>query len=125
MGFDREIEMIKLAAERELLTAPYVFDAAQAAAMAQVGVDILVPHPGLTTEGSIGAKTAISLDAAVDRIQETRDAAVAVAPTSMCCATAAPSPSRTTALRPGPDTGNRRVLRRFVDGTTAHRTRHR
>ncbi|WP_314171384.1 phosphoenolpyruvate hydrolase family protein [Streptomyces winkii] len=80
MGFDLEIEMIRLAAERELLTAPYVFDADQAVAMAQAGADIIVPHLGLTAKGSIGARTTISLDEAVDRIQEMRDAAVAVSP---------------------------------------------
>ncbi len=80
MGFDLEVEMIRLAAERELLTAPYVFDAAQAATMAQAGADIIVPHLGLTAKGSIGARTAISIDEAVGRIQEMRDAAVAVAP---------------------------------------------
>ncbi|WP_033292624.1 phosphoenolpyruvate hydrolase family protein [Amycolatopsis jejuensis] len=80
MGFDLEVEMIRLAAERELLTAPYVFDAAQATAMAQAGADILVPHLGLTAKGSIGAKTVVSLDEAVTRIQEMRDAAVAVNP---------------------------------------------
>ncbi|OEV11729.1 phosphoenolpyruvate hydrolase family protein [Streptomyces nanshensis] len=80
MGFALETEMIRLAAERELLTAPYVFDVEQAAAMARAGADIVVPHLGLTTQGSIGARTAITLDEAVDRIQEMRDAAVAVAP---------------------------------------------
>lgn len=80
MSFDLEIEMIRLASERELLTAPYVFDPMQAKAMAQAGADILVAHLGLTTKGSIGAKTAISLDEAVVRIQEMRDAAVAVEP---------------------------------------------
>ncbi|WP_420000001.1 phosphoenolpyruvate hydrolase family protein [Streptomyces boninensis] len=80
MGFGLEVEMIRLAAERDLLTAPYVFDPAQATAMAQAGADILVPHLGLTTKGSIGAKTAISLDEAAERIQEMRDAAVAVNP---------------------------------------------
>ncbi|MFE9577385.1 phosphoenolpyruvate hydrolase family protein [Nocardia sp. NPDC006044] len=80
MGFDLEIEMIQLAAERELLTAPYVFDTEQATAMAQAGADIIVPHMGLTTKGSIGATTAITLDQAVRRVQEMRDAAAAVDP---------------------------------------------
>jgi predicted TIM-barrel enzyme len=80
MGFHLEIEMIRLAAERELLTAPYVFDAEQAAAMAQAGADIIVPHLGLTAKGSIGARTTITLDEAVARVQEMRDAAVSVAP---------------------------------------------
>ncbi|MGW4907132.1 phosphoenolpyruvate hydrolase family protein [Streptomyces sp. NPDC004270] len=80
MGFDLEIEMIAAARERGLLTAPYVFDAAQATAMAEAGADVLVPHMGLTTKGTVGARTALTLDECVERIQAMRDAAVAVDP---------------------------------------------
>ena len=80
MSFAMEVEMIALAAERDLLTAPYVFDAEQARAMAAAGADVLVPHMGLTTKGSIGARTALSLDESVRRVQEMRDAAVEVNP---------------------------------------------
>ena len=94
MGYDAEVEMIRLAAERGLLTCPYVFDPGQAEQMARAGADILVPHMGLTTSGTIGAQTALTLDEAVGRVQAMRDAAVAVTGTSWCCATAARSPSR-------------------------------
>ena len=80
MTFRAEVEMIRLAAERGLVTCPYVFDPAQAQAMAQAGADVLVPHMGLTTSGSIGAQTALTLDEAVTRVQAMRDAAVAVKP---------------------------------------------
>jgi predicted TIM-barrel enzyme len=80
MSFDAEIEMIRLAAQRGLLTCPYVFDPEQAARMAEAGADVLVPHMGLTTSGTIGARTALTLDDAVARVQEMRDAAVAVNP---------------------------------------------
>ncbi|MEU4575629.1 MULTISPECIES: phosphoenolpyruvate hydrolase family protein [Nonomuraea] len=80
MGFDLEIEMVRLAHERDLLTAPYVFDEDQARAMAEAGADVLVPHVGLTTKGSIGAGTALTLDEAVARVQAMRDAAAAVRP---------------------------------------------
>lgn len=80
MGFEHEIEMIRAAHDRDLLTAPYVFDPEQARAMAEAGADILVPHMGLTTKGSIGASTALTLDESVQRVQEMRDAAVAVNP---------------------------------------------
>jgi len=80
MGYDLEVEMIRLAAARGLATAPYVFDPDQAAAMAAAGADVLVPHVGLTTKGSIGATTAVTLDQAVERVQAMRDAAVAVNP---------------------------------------------
>ncbi|MGO3886602.1 MAG: phosphoenolpyruvate hydrolase family protein [Mycetocola sp.] len=80
MGYGLEVEMIRLARERDLLTAPYVFDVDSAVAMAEAGADVLVPHLGLTTSGSIGAQTAVTLDESVERVQEMRDAAVAVNP---------------------------------------------
>jgi predicted TIM-barrel enzyme len=75
MGYGLEVDMIRLARERDLLTAPYVFDAEQAADMARAGADVLVPHMGLTTGGSIGADTARTLDECVPLIQEMHDAA--------------------------------------------------
>jgi predicted TIM-barrel enzyme len=80
MSYALEVEMIGLAAERGLLTAPYVFDVASAEAMTRAGADVLVPHMGLTTKGSIGARTARTLDDCVHLVQEMRDAAVAVNP---------------------------------------------
>ncbi len=80
MGFALEVEMIRQAHELGLLTAPYVFDAGQARAMAEAGADVLVPHMGLTTGGSIGAETALTLDDSVRLVQEMRDAATAVSP---------------------------------------------
>ena len=68
MGYDKEVEMIRLAHERGLLTTPYVFDESQAIAMTDAGADILVAHMGLTTSGSIGARTAKSLEACVPLI---------------------------------------------------------
>ena len=62
MGYAHEVEMIRLARERDLLTTPYVFSAADARAMAQAGADIVVCHMGLTTGGAIGAETAVRLE---------------------------------------------------------------
>ena len=84
MGYGLEIDMIRTAHNRDLLTAPYVFDAGQAADMARAGADILVPHMGLTTKGSIGAATALTLDEAVARVQEMTDAAKSVNPDIIC-----------------------------------------
>ena len=61
MGYGLEVEMIRLAHEKDMLTTPYVFSAADAVAMAEAGADILVCHMGLTTGGSIGADTALKL----------------------------------------------------------------
>ncbi|GCE23802.1 phosphoenolpyruvate hydrolase family protein [Dictyobacter kobayashii] len=83
MGFGLEIDMIRSAHELDLLTAPYVFNPDEARAMAEAGADILVPHMGLTTKGSIGAHTAVTLDEAVTRVQSMHDAAKKVNPDIM------------------------------------------
>ena len=70
MGYGLEIEMIKKAHELDMLTTPYVFDPEQAKAMAEAGADILVAHMGLTTKGTIGAKTALTLDDCIVRIEQ-------------------------------------------------------
>ncbi len=67
MGYDKEIEMIRLARELDLFTSPYCFDEKEAKAMAQAGADQLVAHVGLTTSGSIGAGVAFTLDEAIDK----------------------------------------------------------
>ncbi|MDK1032615.1 MAG: phosphoenolpyruvate hydrolase family protein [Planctomycetia bacterium] len=70
MGYDKEIEMIRLAHELDLLTTPYVFSTEDAVKMTEAGADILVAHMGLTTSGSIGARTAKTLDECVTLIDE-------------------------------------------------------
>ncbi len=68
MGFAREVDCIGLAHELDLLTTPYAFDAEQARQFAQVGADIIVAHMGLTTSGSIGARTSRSLEQCVAEV---------------------------------------------------------
>jgi predicted TIM-barrel enzyme len=75
MGYGIEVEMIRRARELDMLTCPYVFDADSARAMAEAGADVLVPHVGLTTKGSIGAETALTLDEAAAQVQAMHDAA--------------------------------------------------
>lgn len=70
MGYDLEVDMIRKAHELDMVTCPYVFDEKQAAAMAEAGADILVAHMGLTTKGSIGAETALTLYDCCDRIRK-------------------------------------------------------
>jgi predicted TIM-barrel enzyme len=80
MGYSLEVDMIHLAHERDLLTTPYVFDADQATDMARAGADVLVPHMGLTSSGTIGAQTTITLQDAASRVQAMHDAAKTVNP---------------------------------------------
>ncbi len=84
MGYGLEVEMIRQARELDLLTAPYVFTEDEARAMAAAGADVLVPHMGLTTGGAIGARTGMTLDDAVVRVQALRDAAAEETPDVMC-----------------------------------------
>ncbi|MCB0202652.1 MAG: phosphoenolpyruvate hydrolase family protein, partial [Anaerolineae bacterium] len=80
MGYGLEVEMIRMAHELDLLTCPYVFNEEEAVAMTKAGADVLVPHMGLTTKGSIGATTALTLAEAARRVQAMHDAAKSVNP---------------------------------------------
>lgn len=80
MGYQLEVEMIRLARQMELFTSPYAFNAAEARAMAQAGADVVVAHAGLTTKGSIGASTALTLEQSVEFVQRIADAAREVNP---------------------------------------------
>jgi predicted TIM-barrel enzyme len=78
MGFGLEVDMIREAGRIGLLTCPYVFNEDEARAMAAAGADVLIPHMGLTTKGSIGARTALSLEESAKRVQAMHDAAVKI-----------------------------------------------
>lgn len=75
MGFGHEVDMIRLARAKDMLTTPYVFSADEAAAMTRAGADMVVAHMGLTTGGSIGAGTARGLDGCVRDIEAWAEAA--------------------------------------------------
>ena len=75
MGFGLEVDMIAAAHEMGLLTTPYCFNPDEATAMAKAGADILIPHMGLTTKGSIGASTALTLEESAKQVQAMHDAA--------------------------------------------------
>ncbi len=75
MGYDKEVEMIRLAHEMDLFTTPYVFTEDEAKAMTEAGCDLLVCHVGLTTAGSIGAAEAFTLDEAIDKVMAMAEAA--------------------------------------------------
>ena len=83
MGYGLEVEMIRQARALDLLTCAYAFNPREAEAMAEAGADILVAHMGLTTDGLIGAQTAISLEECVPLIQNIHDAATRISPEIM------------------------------------------
>ncbi len=75
MSFGLEVDMIRVAHEMNLLTTPYAFNPEEATSLAEAGADILIPHMGLTTKGSIGAETALTLEESAKRVQAMHDAA--------------------------------------------------
>jgi predicted TIM-barrel enzyme len=75
MSYQLEVEIIRLAHEMDLLTTPYVFNPAEAERMAGAGADLIVAHMGVTTGGSIGARSSKTLEDCAVRIQRIADAA--------------------------------------------------
>src|SRR5436305_6949176 len=78
MGFGLEIDCIAAAHRLDLLTTPYAFDPEQSRLLAGAGADIVVAHMGLTTKGSIGARTARTLDDCVREVAAIAEAGKAV-----------------------------------------------
>jgi len=80
MSYSQEIDMIRMAHEKDLLTTPYVFNEGDAAAMAAAGADIIVCHLGLTTGGAIGAETSLTLKDCPALVDSWAEAALKVNP---------------------------------------------
>jgi predicted TIM-barrel enzyme len=80
MGYGHEVDLIRLAHAKDLLTTPYVFNAGEARAMTEAGADIIVAHMGLTTGGAIGAGAALTLQDCVARVNEIATAALRLRP---------------------------------------------
>jgi predicted TIM-barrel enzyme len=78
MGYALEVDLIRAACDLDLLTTPYVFNVEESKRMVEAGADIIVAHMGLTTGGSIGADTAMTLNDAVREVQAIADAAKSV-----------------------------------------------
>jgi predicted TIM-barrel enzyme len=68
MGYGLEIDLIAAAHRLDLVTTPYAFDPEQSRLLAEAGADVVVAHMGLTTKGSIGARTAKTLDDCVREV---------------------------------------------------------
>ena len=77
-SYGQEVDLIRLARSKDLLTTPYVFNAGEAAAMTKAGADIIVCHLGLTTGGTIGSKTALKLEDCPALVDEWAEAALRV-----------------------------------------------
>ena len=80
MGYELEVEMIRQARELDLFTTPYAFNPEEAETMARAGADVVVAHMGLTTKGSIGAATSLSLEQCPEKVQDICDRAKSINP---------------------------------------------
>ena len=80
MGYDKEVDLIAAANKKDLFTSPYAFNPEEARAMTKAGADMVVAHMGLTTAGSIGAKTARTLDDSVRDVGAIVDAVKTIRP---------------------------------------------
>ncbi|CAF3781128.1 unnamed protein product [Rotaria socialis] len=80
MAYEQEVEMIRQAHLIGLVTAPYVFNEEEARLMTKAGADIIVAHMGVTTKGAIGAKSSLTLDECIERIQSIHDVCIQINP---------------------------------------------
>ena len=76
MGYGHEVDLIRLAHSKDMLTTPYVFDNEQTVAMVDAGADVIVAHMGLTVGGTIGAETTLDLPAASKKVLEIAETAL-------------------------------------------------
>lgn len=79
-GYRLEVELIAAARALDLITTPYAFNVGEAKQMAEAGADIVVAHMGLTTGGSIGARTAKTLDGCVAEVRAIAEVCKSVRP---------------------------------------------
>ncbi|WP_161888518.1 phosphoenolpyruvate hydrolase family protein [Pontibacter russatus] len=81
MGFEKEVEMVRLASKMDLFSIVYVAKPEEALQMAQAGADAIIAHVGTTVGGSIGVVEATcTMDDAIERTQKIMEAGKEVNP---------------------------------------------
>jgi predicted TIM-barrel enzyme len=81
MGFDKEVEMVRIANKMDLFSIVYVAKPEEAAQMAEAGADAIITHVGTTVGGSIGVSGAsCTMDNAIERTNSIIKAAKKVNP---------------------------------------------
>ncbi len=83
MSYQLEVDVVKMAHDKDMFTTPYVFSAEDAKKMAKAGADIIVCHIGLTTGGNIGAETGVTLEQVPALVDEWSAAALAINPNAI------------------------------------------
>ncbi len=81
MGFDKEVEMVRIASKMDLFSIVYVAKPEEAARMAEAGADAIISHVGTTVGGSVGVTGAsCTMDDAIERTNSIIEAAKKVNP---------------------------------------------
>lgn len=70
LGFQKEVDMVRIAREKNIFTIVYVFNALESAAMAEAGADAIISHVGLTAGGMIGTKKTLTMEESADLTRE-------------------------------------------------------
>jgi len=78
LGYQKEVDMVKIANEKDIFTMVYVFNAKEAKLMAEAGADCIVSHVGLTVGGMIGTTQALTIEGSAKLTREIMDAGNAV-----------------------------------------------
>jgi predicted TIM-barrel enzyme len=90
MGYEKEVEMMRIARDMDFFTVCYAFNPDEARKMAKADVDVLIAHLGLTTGGSLGSRRAVTLEEGIDRVQEILKAGKEVKKDVICLAHGGP-----------------------------------
>ena len=81
MGFEKEVEMVRLATKMDLFSIVYVAREEEAVQMAEAGADAIISHVGTTVGGSVGVTGAsCTMDEAIQRTREIMEAGKKVNP---------------------------------------------
>ena len=126
MGYGKEVDMIALAHELDLLTCPYVFTPEEADADGEGRRGRAHPAHGPDHQGQHRREDARSRwTQSAKRVQELADAAKKVKPDILVLCHGGPiSEPADVRVHPRPHQGHRRLLRRVEHRTAADRGRH-
>ncbi|CAN5295949.1 phosphoenolpyruvate hydrolase family protein [soil metagenome] len=81
MGFEKEVEMVRIASKMELFSIVYVAKPEEAVSMAEAGADAIIAHVGTTVGGSIGVvEASCTMEDAIEITQKIIEAGRKVNP---------------------------------------------
>ena len=66
LGYDKEVEMVRIASGKNIFSIVYVFNEQEATSMAEAGADCIVAHVGLTVGGLAGTTKSLTMEESAD-----------------------------------------------------------